>query len=151
MVLTSVLYKGKIDATMIFNGAIGGLVSITAEPLAPSMGVSVVIGAIGGVLVVLTVPLLDKLKIDDVVGAIPAHLVCGIWGTMIVPLTNTDASYAGQAVGVVLTGVFVCAVSAIVWLALKFTLGVRPSEEDEEMGLDRAEIGLEAYPEFASR
>ena len=151
MVLTAVLYKGKIDATMIFNGAIGGLVSITAEPLAPSMGLSVVIGAIGGVLVVLTVPLLDKLKIDDVVGAIPAHLVCGIWGTMIVPLSNSDASYAGQAVGVVLTGVFVCAASAIVWLALKFTLGVRPSEEDEEMGLDRAEIGLEAYPEFASR
>ena len=151
LVTTAIMYKGKIDATMIFNGAIGGLVSITAEPLAPSMGMAVLIGAVGGVLVVLTVPLLDKFKIDDVVGAIPAHLVCGIWGTMIVPLTNSGASYAGQAVGVVLTAVFVVAVSSIVWLALKFTMGVRPSEEDEEMGLDRAEIGLEAYPEFSNR
>ena len=151
MVATAVLYKGKLDATMIFNGAIGGLVSITAEPLAPSMGMSVLIGAVGGVLVVVTVPLLDKFKIDDVVGAIPAHLVCGIWGTMIVPLTNSDASYLGQLVGVGLTGVFVVIASAIIWLALKFTLGVRPSEEDEEMGLDRSEIGLEAYPEFSNR
>lgn len=160
MILAAILYKGKIDATMVFNGAIGGLVSITAEPLAPSMGLSVLIGAVGGVLVVLTVPLLDKLKIDDVVGAIPAHLVCGIWGTLIVPLSYTgaitpneagDPSYLGQLVGVVLTGVFVSVASAIIWFALKFTIGVRPSEEDEEMGLDRAEIGLEAYPEFASR
>ena len=151
MITTAVLYKGKLDATMIFNGAIGGLVSITAEPLAPSMGLSVLIGAVGGVLVVVSVPLLDKFKIDDVVGAIPAHLVCGIWGTMIVPLSNGDASYLGQFVGVALTGVFVVVASAIVWLALKFTLGVRPSEEDEEMGLDRAEIGLEAYPEFSNR
>ena len=151
MITTAVLYKGKLDATMIFNGAIGGLVSITAEPLAPSMGLSVLIGAVGGVLVVVSVPLLDKFKIDDVVGAIPAHLVCGIWGTMIVPLSNGDASYLGQLVGVALTGVFVVVASAIIWLALKFTLGVRPSEEDEEMGLDRAEIGLEAYPEFSNR
>ncbi|MBA4225496.1 MAG: ammonium transporter [Hyphomonas sp.] len=151
MVTTAILYKGKLDATMIFNGAIGGLVSITAEPLAPSMGLSVLIGAVGGVLVVVSVPLLDKFKIDDVVGAIPAHLVCGIWGTMIVPLSNGDATYLGQLVGVALTGVFVVVASAIIWLALKFTLGVRPSEEDEEMGLDRAEIGLEAYPEFSNR
>ncbi|MBY9065909.1 ammonium transporter [Hyphomonas sp. WL0036] len=151
MITTAVLYKGKLDATMIFNGAIGGLVSITAEPLAPSMGLSVLIGAVGGVLVVITVPLLDKFKIDDVVGAIPAHLVCGIWGTMIVPLSNGDASYLGQLVGVALTAVFVCVASTVVWLILKFTLGLRPSEEDEEMGLDRAEIGLEAYPEFSNR
>ncbi|WOR15049.1 ammonium transporter [Hyphomonas sp. FCG-A18] len=149
MILTAVLYKGKVDPTMAFNGAIGGLVSITAEPLAPSMGASVAIGAIGGVLVVLTVPLLDKLKIDDVVGAIPAHLVCGIWGTMIVAATG-DATFIGQLVGVVLTGVFVCAASAVVWLALKFTLGVRVSEEHEQLGLDRADTGVEAYPEFAS-
>ena len=150
MILTSVLYKGKIDATMVFNGAIGGLVSITAEPLAPSMGMSVAIGAIGGVLVVLTVPLLDKLKIDDVVGAIPAHLVCGIWGTMIVPLSNGDANYIGQFVGVALTGIFVCAASAIVWTLLKVTVGVRVSEEEELAGLDKTEVGLEAYPEFSS-
>ncbi|MFN4024350.1 MAG: ammonium transporter [Hyphomonas sp.] len=151
LILTGILYKGKIDATLVFNGAIGGLVSITAEPLAPSMGLSVLIGAVGGVLVVLTVPLLDKFKIDDVVGAIPAHLVCGIWGTMVVPLSNGDASYLSQFVGIVVVAVWVSLASAIVWYALKFTLGVRPSEEDEELGLDRAEIGLEAYPEFANR
>ena len=164
MITTAVLYKGKVDATMVFNGAIGGLVSITAEPLAPSMGASVLIGAVGGVLVVVTVPLLDKLKIDDVVGAIPAHLVCGIWGTIIVaasygnefmpPAPDADGaigvSYVGQLVGVVLTGVVVSALSAVVWLALKFSIGVRPSAEAEEMGLDRAEIGLEAYPEFTN-
>lgn len=148
MILTGVLYKGKVDATMAFNGAIGGLVSITAEPLAPSMGLSVLIGAIGGVLVVITVPLLDKLKIDDVVGAIPAHLVCGIWGTMIVPLSNSDASYFGQLVGVIATGLFVSITSAIVWMILKVTIGVRPSEEDELAGMDKSEVGLEAYPEF---
>ncbi len=150
-ITTAIMFKGKIDSTMVFNGAIGGLVSITAEPLAPSMGMSVLIGAVGGVLVVLTVPLLDKLKIDDVVGAIPAHLVCGIWGTMIVPLTNDGTNYASQAMGVGLTAVFVSVASAIVWFALKFTIGVRPTAEEEEMGLDRAEIGLEAYPEFSSR
>lgn len=150
MVLTAILYKGKVDPTMAFNGAIGGLVSITAEPLAPSMGVAVLIGAVGGALVVLTVPLLDKLKIDDVVGAIPAHLVCGIWGTMIVPATNGDASFVGQLVGVVLTGVFVSAASFLVWTALKLTIGVRVSEEDEQLGLDRADTGVESYPEFAS-
>lgn len=159
MVLTAILYKGKVDPTMAFNGAIGGLVSITAEPLAPSMGMSVAIGAIGGVLVVLTVPLLDKLKIDDVVGAIPAHLVCGIWGTMIVPLSYSgaitpneagDPSYVGQLVGVVLTGVVVSVLSAIVWFALKATIGVRVSEEEEQLGLDRSDTGVEAYPEFAS-
>lgn len=159
MVLTGVLYKGKIDATLVFNGAIGGLVSITAEPLAPSMGASVLIGAVGGVLVVLTVPLLDKFKIDDVVGAIPAHLVCGIWGTIIVaasygnnimPNEAGDASYVGQLVGVALTGVFVCAASFVVWTVLKVTVGVRVSEEDETDGLDKTEVGLEAYPEFKS-
>ncbi|MDP1554840.1 MAG: ammonium transporter, partial [Hyphomonas sp.] len=150
-ITTAVFYKGKIDATMVFNGVIGGLVSITAEPLAPSMGQSVLIGAIGGVLVVLSVPLLDKLKIDDVVGAIPAHLVCGIWGTMIVPFTNSDATYLGQGVGVVLTAVFVLVASSIFWFALKLTLGVRASEEEEMSGMDRSEVGLEAYPEFSSR
>ncbi|RIJ31900.1 ammonium transporter [Henriciella algicola] len=158
MVLTGILYKGKIDATMAFNGAIGGLVSITAEPLAPSMGTSILIGAIGGALVVVTVPLLDKLRIDDVVGAIPAHLVCGIWGTMIVPFSYANdiglneagnPSYYGQFVGVAACAIFVSVVSAVVWLALKMTTGVRPTEEEEIMGLDKSEIGLEAYPEFS--
>lgn len=149
MILTAVLYKGKVDPTMALNGAIGGLVSITAEPLAPSMFGAVWIGAIGGVLVVLSVPLLDKLKIDDVVGAIPAHLVCGIWGTMVVPVYG-DASFVGQFVGVALTAVFVSAASAGVWFLLKLTIGVRVSEEDEQLGLDKADTGVEAYPEFAS-
>ncbi|MEM7492370.1 MAG: ammonium transporter [Pseudomonadota bacterium] len=164
MVLTTILYKGKVDPTMAFNGAIGGLVSITAEPLAPSMGASVLIGAVGGVLVVLTIPLLDKFKIDDVVGAIPAHLVCGIWGTIIVaasygnvimiPAPDAEGaigvSYVGQLIGVGLTAVFVSAASFIVWYGLKMTVGVRVSEEEEQLGLDRADTGVEAYPEFAS-
>ena len=158
MFLTGILYKGKIDATMAFNGAIGGLVSITAEPLEPSMGAAILIGAIGGMLVVVTVPLLDKLRIDDVVGAIPAHLVCGIWGTMIVPFSYANdiglneagnPSYFGQFVGVAACAIFVSVVSAVVWLALKMTTGVRPTEEEEIMGLDKSEIGLEAYPEFS--
>lgn len=159
MILTAILYKGKVDPTMAFNGAIGGLVSITAEPLAPSMGLSVLIGAVGGVLVVLSVPLLDKFKIDDVVGAIPAHLVCGIWGTMVVPVSYTfavmpneagDPNFVGQLVGVVLTGVVVSILSALVWFILKLTIGVRVSEEDEQLGLDRADTGVEAYPDFVS-
>ena len=163
MILTGILYKGKVDATMAFNGAIGGLVSITAEPLAPSMGAATLIGAVGGILVVLTVPLLDKLKIDDVVGAIPAHLVCGIWGTMIVaasygnnimiPAADAEGaiapSYLGQLIGVIATGVFVSVASAVIWFALKATVGVRPSEEDEIAGMDKSEVGLEAYPEFS--
>ncbi len=170
MILTALLYKGKVDPTMAFNGAIGGLVSITAEPLMPSMGEALLIGGIGGVLVVLAVPLLDRLKIDDVVGAIPAHLVCGIWGTLIVSgnvaltdaageaLLNADgvqivgfsaAQLTVQAIGVAATGVFVSVASAIVWLALKFTIGVRVSKEAEMDGLDKAELGLEAYPEFS--
>ncbi|SLN16053.1 ammonium transporter [Oceanibacterium hippocampi] len=147
MLLTQVLYK-KVDLTLALNGAIGGLVSITAGPAAPTMGVAILIGAIGGLLVVLAVPLLDKLKIDDVVGAIPAHLVCGIWGTMAVPISNAETSFVTQFVGVVSVGAFVLVCSTIVWLALKYTMGIRASEEDEVMGLDRAELGLEAYPEF---
>ena len=150
MILTAVLYKGKIDATMVFNGAIGGLVSITAEPLTPSIPAAIAIGAVGGVLVVLSVPLLDRLKIDDVVGAIPAHLVCGIWGTLAVPLTNSGTSFVTQLIGVVAIGAFVVVMSAIGWLALKFTIGVRLSDEDQEIGLDKSEVGLEAYPEFAN-
>ena len=151
MILTGILYKGKVDATMAFNGAIGGLVSITAEPLMPSMGLSILIGAIGGVLVVLTVPLLDKLKIDDVVGAIPAHLVCGIWGTMIVPLSHANdiglneagnPSYVGQFIGVLACAIFVSVASAIVWFVLKATVGVRPTEEEEIAGMDKSEVGL---------
>ena len=148
MVVSQVLY-GKVDLTLALNGAIGGLVSITAEPLTPSIPAAMFIGAIGGSLIVLSVPLLDKLKIDDVVGAIPAHLVCGIWGTMIVPFTNTDASYTGQFVGVAAVGIFAFTASVIVWTALKYTIGARVTAEEELQGLDKTELGIEAYPEFS--
>ena len=148
MILTQLIYK-KVDITMALNGALAGLVSITAEPLTPTLGWALVIGAIGATIVVLTVPLLDKLKIDDVVGAIPVHLFCGIWGTMAVPITNADTSFATQATGVISIGIFVSLVSLILWLVLRFTIGIRCSEEEELMGLDKAEIGVEAYPEFS--
>ncbi|MEE9329233.1 MAG: ammonium transporter [Parvularculaceae bacterium] len=174
MVASQIMYQ-KVDLTMVLNGAIGGLVSITAEPLMPEIYQSVIIGAIGGCIVTFAVPLLDKLKIDDVVGAIPAHLFCGIWGTLIVVWSNNasiarrageeaglsadaiadamDAapSFVGQLVGVLMIGSFVFVVSLLVWLVLKFTIGIRVSEADEIIGLDRAELGMEAYPEFAMR
>jgi len=151
-VIVAVLYTqlryGKIDLTMALNGALAGLVAITAEPLTPSVPFALMIGGIGSLLACLTVPLLDKFKIDDVVGAIPVHLVAGIFGTLIVPLTNGDASYGVQLLGVVATGVFVSIASAIIWFLLKLTIGLRVSEEDEYIGLDQAEIGVPSYPEF---
>ncbi|MFT5867904.1 MAG: Amt family ammonium transporter [Paracoccaceae bacterium] len=147
LILSQLLYK-KPDLTMILNGALAGLVSITAEPLTPSLGVATLIGAFGGVIVVIAVPLLDKLKIDDVVGAIPVHLFAGIWGTIAVVLTNPDASIGVQLYSILVVGAFVVISSAIVWYILKFTMGIRVSEEDEITGLDIAEMGMEAYPEF---
>ena len=147
VVLTQVIYK-KVDVTMALNGALAGLVSITAEPLAPSAGMAILIGAVGGAIVVFTVPLLDKLKIDDVVGAIPVHLIAGIWGTLAVPLTNDGASFGIQAVGILAYGAFIFVASFAVWTLLKVTIGVRVSEEGEALGLDKEEVGVEAYPEF---
>ncbi|MEO1609226.1 MAG: ammonium transporter [Pseudomonadota bacterium] len=149
MVLTQLCYN-KVDLTMIINGALGGLVAITAEPLAPAIWQSVLIGSVGGVIVVFTVPLLDKLGIDDVVGAIPVHLFAGIWGTLVVAWTNSDASIVTQFTGIVSIGAFVIVTSAFMWLLLACTIGLRPTEEEEMDGLDKAEIGLEAYPEFGS-
>lgn len=148
IIATQLRYK-KADVTMALNGALAGLVAITAEPLTPNVGMAIVIGGIGGLLPVIFVPILDKLKIDDVVGAIPVHLVAGIWGTLAVPLTNADVQFLAQLIGVVATGIFVSALSAIVWFAIKVTVGVRPSEEEELAGLDIGETGIEAYPEFA--
>ncbi|NVO26071.1 ammonium transporter [Donghicola sp. C2-DW-16] len=148
MILTQALYK-KPDLTMILNGALAGLVSITAEPLTPTIGAATLIGAVGGALVVFVVPLLDKLKFDDVVGAIPVHLVCGIWGTIAVVFTNPDASIATQLYGILVVGVFTVVVSGIVWFILNLVMGLRVSEEDEINGLDKAELGMEAYPEFS--
>lgn len=148
LVLTQVLYK-KPDLTMVLNGALAGLVSITAEPLAPSLGAATLIGAVGGVIVVFAVPFLDKIKIDDVVGAIPVHLIAGIWGTLAVPLTNSDASFANQISGILLVGVFTVVASTVVWFAIKAVMGLRVDEETEINGLDMAELGMEAYPEFS--
>jgi len=147
MIAVQIMYK-KTDVTMALNGALAGLVSITAGPAAPSPGAAILIGAVGGVLVVLAVPFFDKLKIDDVVGALSVHLVCGIWGTLAVPFCDDGTSFLTQLIGVVSIGAFVIVTSSIVWLAIKFTIGVRCDEEDEYRGLDIAEIGVEAYPDF---
>ncbi len=147
-VATQLMYK-KVDLTMVLNGALAGLVSITAEPLTPTLGAATLIGGIGGVIVVFTVPLLDKFQIDDVVGAIPVHLIAGIWGTLAVPITNGDASFGTQITSIVIVGVFTFVVSWIVWTILKMTIGIRVTEEVELAGLDNAELGMEAYPEFS--
>ncbi len=148
LIMTQLLYK-KADLTMVLNGALAGLVSITAEPLTPSLGMATIIGGIGGAIVVFSVPLLDKLKIDDVVGAIPVHLIAGIWGTLAVGITNPDANLGTQVIGIVVVGAFTFIVSWVVWTILKLTVGIRVSEEDELAGLDTAELGMEAYPEFS--
>ncbi|MCV3271614.1 ammonium transporter [Roseobacter sinensis] len=148
LLLTQIFYK-KPDLTMVLNGALAGLVSITAEPLAPTLFGALWIGAIGGVIVVFTVPMLDKFKIDDVVGAIPVHLFAGIWGTIAVIFYNSDASLMTQLTGIVAYGVFTFVGSLIVWFILKAAMGIRVSEEAEISGLDTAEMGMEAYPDFS--
>ena len=148
LILTQVVY-GKVDLTMVLNGALAGLVSITAEPLTPTLGVATLIGAVGGLIVVFTVPMLDKFQIDDVVGAIPVHLIAGIWGTLAVPLTNSDANFGTQIISILIVGAFTFVVSGIVWYIIKSTLGIRVSESDEVAGLDKSELGMESYPEFS--
>ena len=148
MILTQVLY-GKVDLTMVLNGALAGLVSITAEPLAPTLFGALWIGAVGGIIVVFAVPFLDKLKIDDVVGAVPVHLFGGIWGTIAVVFYNDGTNLATQLMGIAAYGLFTFVASAIIWYVMKVTVGIRVSEEDEMMGLDMSELGMEAYPEFS--
>ena len=147
LILTQIMYK-KVDLTMVLNGALAGLVSITAEPLAPSLFGSLLIGGIGGVIVVFTVPMLDKMKIDDVVGAIPVHLFAGIWGTIAVAFSGS-ATITAQITGIIAYGVFTFVVSYIVWTILKGVMGIRVSEEAEIQGLDTSELGMEAYPDFS--
>ena len=150
LVLTQLMYK-KADLTMVLNGALAGLVSITAEPLTPSLGAATLIGGVGGVIVVFAVPMLDKLKIDDVVGAIPVHLIAGIWGTLAVPLTNGDASFGTQIISIFIVGAFTFVVSWVVWTIINLVMGIRVTEEDELEGLDKAELGMESYPEFSKQ
>jgi len=138
----------KADLTMALNGAIAGLVAITADPLSPSALSATLIGAFGGVLVVLSIVTLDKLRLDDPVGAISAHGVVGIWGVLAVPLNNADATFGAQLLGIVSIFAWVFAASLVVWLIIKAVMGVRVTEEEEYEGVDLAECGLEAYPEF---
>lgn len=147
VILTQVLKK-RIELTIVLNGALGGLVSITAGPDTPVVGEAILIGAIGAVLVTLATPLLDRFKIDDVVGAIPVHLVAGIWGTLAVPLTNPEASFVTQLVGIGAIGLFVCAASSLAWFLLKRTIGLRLTQAEEALGIDKVECGTLAYPEF---
>ena len=148
LVLTQIMY-GKADLTMVLNGALAGLVSITAEPLTPSLGLATIIGGIGGIIIVFSVPLLDKLKIDDVVGAISVHGIAGIWGTLAVVLSNPDAVFGTQILGIVSICLFTFIVSYIAWLLLDMLMGVRVGEESEIEGLDKTELGIEAYPDFS--
>ena len=146
--ITARLLFGKADLTMGLNGALAGLVAITAEPLTPSPLLATMIGAIGGVIVVFAIVTMDKLRLDDPVGAISVHGVVGIWGLMAVPITNSEASFAAQAIGLGTILGWVFTTSFIVWLILKLVMGIRVSEEEEYEGVDIGECGLEAYPEF---
>ena len=139
------LIGGKTDIVMMLNGALAGLVSITAEPLMPSPLLSIGIGAIGGIIMYYGTQLLNSLKLDDVVGAIPVHMFAGIWGTLVVPLTNPDASYGIQLLGVISVCLFVFIASYIVIYLLKISMGLRISEEAEKLGTDKAEVGVVAY------
>ena len=146
--LLSRLWFGKADLTMALNGALAGLVAITAEPLTPTPLAATLIGAVGGVLVVGSIVTLDKLKIDDPVGAISVHGVVGIWGLLAVCFTNSDASLKWQLIGIVSIFAWVFITSFIVWYVIKLLMGLRVSEEEEYEGVDLSECGLEAYPEF---
>ena len=141
---------GKADLTMVLNGALAGLVVITADPLSPSPLMACLLGLLGGSLVVFSIIALDKIKIDDPVGAISVHGVCGALGIMLVPLSNGDASVVNQLIGLVTILAFVFVASLIVWAILKYTMGIRVTEEEELNGMDQHDCGVEAYPEFVS-
>jgi Amt family ammonium transporter len=142
------LWFGKADLTMALNGALAGLVAITAEPADPSPLLATIIGAIGGVIVVFSIVCLDKIKIDDPVGAISVHGVVGLWGIFAVLLSDSDATFMGQLVGALTIFVWVFGASLIVWGILKAVMGIRVSEQEEYEGVDQSECGMEAYPEF---
>lgn len=148
LILARIMF-GKADLTMALNGALAGLVSITAEPLTGSNITSLFIGAIGGIIVVLSIVGLDKLKIDDPVGAISVHGTCGIWGLLAVTITNADATFGAQLIGIAVIFAWTFGASLVVWLILKAVMGIRISEEQEYEGADMTETGIEAYPEFA--
>ena len=141
---------GKADLTMALNGALAGLVAITAEPSTPSALAASLIGAAGGALVVFSIIMLDKFRIDDPVGAISVHGTVGLWGLLAVPLTNDDASFMGQLTGALIIFLWVFLSSLAVWVGLKTAMGIRVDAEEEYEGVDLSECGMEAYPEFVS-
>ena len=147
VLMTQLLYK-KIDLSMVLNGALGGLVGITAGPDYPSVALAILIGGIAGVLVVIAVPLFDRLKLDDPVGALSVHLVNGIWGTLAVGIFNPEVSLLSQLTGIVAVGIFTFSTSLLVWYLIKLAIGIRVSEQEEMEGIDQHEFGMEAYPEF---
>ena len=149
-VVTKILF-GKADLSMALNGALAGLVSITAEPLAPTALLATIIGVVGGVIVVFSIISLDKVKIDDPVGAISVHGVAGIWGLFAVLLSNSDATMGAQILGIVSIFAFTFVASLVVWMILKMIMGIRVTEEEEISGVDVSEMGMEAYPEFTMR
>jgi Amt family ammonium transporter len=149
LVLARILF-GKADLTMALNGALAGLVAITAEPADPTPVIATIIGAVGGLLVVVSILTFDKLKIDDPVGALSVHGVSGLWGIFAVLISDPDATFGGQLVGALTIFVWVFVTSLVVWLAIKTLIGIRVSEEEEFEGVDIAECGMEAYPEFVN-
>ena len=149
MVVARIMF-GKADLTMALNGALAGLVAITAEPSSPSALEATLIGAFGGLIVVYSIVALDKLKIDDPVGAISVHGVVGLWGLLAVPLTNDGATLVGQIVGALTIFVWVFGASFVAWYVIKLVMGIRVSAEEEYEGVDLAECGMEAYPEFTN-
>jgi Amt family ammonium transporter len=149
LILTQIFYK-KIDLSMVLNGALSGLVAITAGPDYPSMAIAALVGAVAGVLCFFAVPLFDKFRIDDPVGALSVHLVNGIWGTLAVGIFNAEKSLLAQIKGIVTVGVFVFVISFIIWFILKMVMGIRVSAQEETEGLDLHEFGAAAYPEFRS-
>ncbi len=150
LILARIMF-GKADLTMALNGALAGLVAITAEPSTPTALQATLFGAIGGLIVVFSIVTLDKFKIDDPVGAISVHGTCGLFGLLLVPITNDGSTFVGQIVGALTIFVWVFGTSFIVWFALKAIIGIRVSEEEEHEGVDLAECGMEAYPEFVTQ
>jgi Amt family ammonium transporter len=150
LILARIMF-GKADLTMALNGALAGLVAITAEPSTPSPMLATIFGALGGVLVVLSILTLDKLKLDDPVGAISVHGTCGFLGLMLVPLTNDASTFSGQLIGALTIFIWVFVTSGIVWYVIKLIMGLRVSEQEEAEGVDLSECGMEAYPEFVTQ
>ncbi|KXO13694.1 Ammonium transporter [Moritella sp. JT01] len=149
LLITKIMW-GKADLTMILNGALAGLVTITADPLSPAPAFATLLGALGGALVVFSIVALDKVKIDDPVGAISVHGVCGLFGLMVVPFSNSDATFSAQIYGAAIIFAWVFGASILVWAVLKATMGIRVTEEEEITGMDMADCGIDAYPEFVS-